>query len=43
MTKSSPHLLQHQHAWLLGISLLIGMALLMLVGLGVGSTGLESV
>jgi iron complex transport system permease protein len=41
--RSSPHLLQHRRAWLLGISLLVCMALLMLVGLGVGSTGLESV
>lgn len=37
------HLKQHQRAWLLGISLLTVMALLMLVGLGVGSSGLESV
>lgn len=37
------HLKQHQRAWLLGISLLVCMALLMVVGLGVGSTGLESV
>ena len=37
------HLKQHQRAWLLGMSLLACMALLMVVGLGVGSTGLESV
>ena len=37
------HLAQHQRAWLLGMSLLVCMALLILVGLGVGSTGLESV
>ena len=37
------HLQQHQRAWLLGMSLLACIALLMVVGLGVGSTGLESV
>ena len=37
------HQQQHQRAWWLGASLLACMALLMLVGLGVGSTGLESV
>lgn len=37
------HLRQHHRAWLLGISLLACIALLMVVGLGVGSTGLESV
>lgn len=37
------HLKQHQRAWLLGISLLLVMALLMLAGLGVGSSGMESV
>jgi iron complex transport system permease protein len=43
MMPSSAHQLQHRHAWLLGSSLLVCMALLMLLGLGVGSTGLESV
>ena len=37
------HQQQHQRAWWLGASLLACMALLMVVGLGVGSTGLESV
>ena len=37
------HLKQHQRAWLLGMSLLACLVLLMVVGLGVGSTGLESV
>lgn len=37
------HLKQNQLAWLLGISLFFCMVLLMVVGLGVGSTGLESV
>lgn len=37
------HLKQHQRAWLLGMSLLACIVLLMVVGLGVGSTGLESV
>ena len=37
------HLKQHQRAWLLGMSLLVCTALLLVVGLGVGSTGLESV
>lgn len=34
---------QHQRAWLLGVALVGGFALLAVVGLGVGSTGLESV
>ena len=37
------HLKQHQRAWLLGMSLLACLVLLIVVGLGVGSTGLESV
>jgi iron complex transport system permease protein len=37
------HLKQRHRAWMLGMSLLVCMALLLVVGLGVGSTGLESV
>jgi iron complex transport system permease protein len=37
------HMKQYQLAWLLGMSLMVCMVLLMMVGLGVGSTGLESV
>ncbi|MDO8772492.1 MAG: iron ABC transporter permease [Burkholderiaceae bacterium] len=37
------HLQQHQRAWLLALSLVCSIALLALVGLGVGSTGVESV
>ena len=37
------HLRQDQRAWLLGTSLLVCLALLLVIGLGVGSTGLESV
>lgn len=40
---SQLHLQQHQRAWWLGASLLACIALLMAVGLGVGSTGLDSV
>ena len=37
------HLEHHRRAWLLGGSLLVCLAFLMAIGLGVGSTGLESV
>lgn len=37
------HLQQHQRAWLLGVALVCAFVLLAVVGLGVGSTGLESV
>ena len=43
MSVHHPHLQQHQRAWLLGVALVCGFALLAVVGLGVGSTGLESV
>lgn len=43
MSVHHPHLQQHQRAWLLGVALVGGFALLAVLGLGVGSTGLESV
>ncbi len=43
LSPAHPNLKQHQLAWLLGASLMVCAALLLLLGLGVGSTGLESV
>jgi len=43
MSIHAPHLQQQQRAWLLGVALVCGFALLAVLGLGVGSTGLESV
>ncbi|MDO8458425.1 MAG: iron ABC transporter permease [Burkholderiaceae bacterium] len=42
-SQSHLHLQQHQRAWLLGLALLGACVLLGVLGLGVGSTGLESV